>query len=87
MTVNDYHAEYPGKQVVHFSSYYQEENVANDFVVEQWNTQNRITHFLKARTAKNIQGTNHWILNDYYERWVGYPNDKLIENVTTLPKQ
>jgi lipopolysaccharide export system permease protein len=79
MTVNDYHAEYPGKQVVHFSSYYQEENVANDFVVEQWNTQNRITHFLKARTAKNIQGTNHWILNDYYERWVGYPNDKLIE--------
>ena len=79
MSVNDYHAEYPGNQVVYFSSYYQEDNLANDFVLEQWNDQNRITYFLKARTAENITGTNKWVLKDFYERQVGYPNDVVRE--------
>jgi lipopolysaccharide export system permease protein len=79
MSVNDYHAEYPGNQVVYFSSYYQEDNLANDFILEQWNDQNKITYFIKARTAENITGTNKWILKDYYERSVGYPNDKVRE--------
>ena len=79
MSVNDYHAEYPGNQVVYFSSYYQEDNLANDFVLEQWNDQNRITYFIKARTAENITGTNKWVLKDYYERRVGYPNDLVRE--------
>jgi len=79
MSVNDYHAEYPGSQVVYFSSYYQEDNLANDFVLEQWNDQNRITYFIKARTAENITGTNKWVLKDFYERRVGYPNDEVRE--------
>jgi lipopolysaccharide export system permease protein len=79
LSVNDYHAEYPGNQVVYFSSYYQEDNLVNDFVLEQWNDQNRITYFLKARTAENISGTTKWILKDFYERRVGYPNDEVKE--------
>lgn len=79
MSVSDYHAEYPGNQVVYFSSYYQEDKIVNDFVLEQWNSQHRLTYFLKARTAENIKGTNQWVLKDYYERFVGYPNDELRE--------
>lgn len=79
MSVSDYHAEYPGHQVVYFSSYYQEDNLANDFVLEQWNDQNRITYLIKARTAENESGTNKWTLTDYYERRVGYPNDLVTE--------
>ena len=79
MSISDYHAEYPGHQVVYFSSYYQEDNLANDFVLEQWNDQNRITYLIKARTAENESGTNKWILTDYYERRVGYPNDVVAE--------
>jgi len=79
MSVNDYHAEYPGNQVVYFSSYYQEDNLANDFVLEQWNDQNKLTYFIKARTAENVPGTNKWVLKDYYERRVGYPNDEVVE--------
>lgn len=79
MSVEDYHAEYPGNQVVYFSSYYSEKNLVNDFVLEQWDDKNRITYFLKARTAENIPGTNQWRLNDYFERHIGYPNDKVGE--------
>jgi lipopolysaccharide export system permease protein len=82
ISINDYHAEYPGHQVVYFSSYYQEDNLVNDFVLEQWNDQNRITNFIKARTAENVKGTNRWILKDYFERKVGYPNDVVVEGQT-----
>ena len=79
MSVTDYHAEYPGNQVVYFSSYYQEDNLANDFVLEKWKNETTIDYFLKARTAENVSGTNKWILRDYYERKVGYPIDKVTE--------
>ncbi|MCE2713395.1 MAG: LptF/LptG family permease [Flavobacteriia bacterium] len=79
MSVEDYHAEYPGNKVVYFSSFYEEEGLANDFVLEQWDKNNRIVYFLKARTAYNKMGTDQWRLTDYFERYVGYPNDSVIE--------
>lgn len=80
INVEDYHAEYPGHQVVYFSSYMSETNIVNDFVLEKWNSKNdKLVYFLKARTAQNITGTNKWRLNDYYERYVGYPNDSVVE--------
>jgi lipopolysaccharide export system permease protein len=81
INVEDYHAEYPGNQVVYFSSYYAEKNEVNDFTLEQWQGDS-IVYFIKARTAQNIEGTNKWKLNDYFERYIGYPNDQMIEGKT-----
>ncbi len=81
INVEDYHAEYPGNQVVYFSSYYAEKNEVNDFTLEQWQGDSLI-YFIKARTAQNIDGTNKWKLNDYFERYIGYPNDQMIEGKT-----
>jgi lipopolysaccharide export system permease protein len=78
--VEDYHAEYPGNQIVYFSSFYSDEEMINDFVIEQWDKENKkLISFLKARTAYNEPNTNNWKLTDYYIRKVGYPKDILIE--------
>jgi lipopolysaccharide export system permease protein len=80
MSVENYHAEYPGNQVVYFTTFYSEDNIINDFVLEQWDSKkNKIEYFIKARTAQNIPGTNKWKLNDYFERTIGYPNDIVHE--------
>lgn len=79
MHIEEYHAEFPNNEVVYFSSYGSEDNLINEFVVEKWNKEKKITHFLKARTAQNMIGTNKWVLTDYYERKIGYPNDQLIQ--------
>jgi lipopolysaccharide export system permease protein len=80
ISVVDYHAEFPGNQVVYFSNLNPENNVISDFVLEQWDAKNeKITYFVKARTIKNLPGTNKWKLTDYYERYIGYPNDKIKE--------
>jgi lipopolysaccharide export system permease protein len=42
---------------------------------------NTLSYVLIARTAENIEGTNKWILNDYYERFAGYPKDIIREGV------
>lgn len=77
INVEDYHAEYPGNQVVYFTSFIAEKNSVSDFVVEKWDAKNNLTHLLKARYASNVEGTNSWHLNDYYERRVAYPNDEI----------
>ncbi len=80
ISVENYHAEYPGNQVVYFSSFYSDENVINDLAVEQWDAKkSKILRFLKARTAYNLPGTNTWQLKDFYERRTGYPMDTLYE--------
>lgn len=87
MYVQNYHAEYPGNRVVYFSSYASDEGIINDFVLQQYDKDNKeLKYFLKARTASNTPGTNKWQLSDYYERYVGYyrmedstRNDRLIE--------
>ncbi len=76
--IENYHAEYPGNLSLNISSYDEEQNVANDLVLERFNSQNEEVYFLKARTAVNVEG-NKWKLNDYYERTVGDTND-IIHN-------
>lgn len=77
MQVDDYHAEFPGEQVVYFSNYTSESGIVHDFVVEQWNEKGEMVSFLKAKTAKNEPGSNKWVLNDYFERKTSYPKDDL----------
>jgi lipopolysaccharide export system permease protein len=78
MAVSNYHAEYPGEQIVYFSTFYSDENTLNDLVIEQWKD-NKMLRFTKARLATNLPGTNNWTLTDYYEREVSYPNDRITE--------
>ena len=78
MLVENYHAEYPGNQVVYFSNYSNTEGQVNDFVVQQWDDSNHAENFLKARTAKNIPGTNKWTLTDLYKKQHGFPKGSLI---------
>lgn len=77
MSVQDYHAEFPGGQVVYFRNYTAQTNLVYDFNLEQWDEKNQIRSYIKAGTAENISGTNNWVLHNYYERIVGYPNDKI----------
>jgi lipopolysaccharide export system permease protein len=76
--VENYHAEYPGNISLNLSSYVSEDNVVNDFVLEQTKDDGSQIYFLKARTAVNTPGTNKWKLNDFYERKVGDTNDIVI---------
>tara|TARA_B110000459_G_C16625267_1_gene504866 strand:+ start:6754 stop:7830 length:1077 start_codon:yes stop_codon:yes gene_type:complete len=79
MYILDYHAEFPGGQVVYFDSYMADKNRAEDFVLEQEGSDGELTYFLKARTAENKKGTNKWILKDYWSRRIGDANDVLVE--------
>ncbi len=79
LSVSNYFADFPGNQTVQFSSYTTEENLVQQFVLERFNDDNTLAYILVARTAQNELGTNKWHLQDYYERYVGYPQDKLSE--------
>lgn len=76
MYVDEYHAEYPGGQIVYFKSYDAVTERAMNFVMEQEDPSGLgITYFIKAESAENVEGTNKWILRNYYERYHGDTND------------
>jgi len=77
LDVSNYHAEFPGNQVVYFSSYTSSTGYANDFVIEQWNDDGKMISLLKAKSAKEEDGK--WTLNDCFVHEYGYPKDKIIE--------
>ncbi|MCO4813895.1 MAG: LptF/LptG family permease [Flavobacteriales bacterium] len=79
MSVSNYHAEYPGNEIVYFTSYNGANNVISNLVLEKSNDQGEIISFIKAGTAVNIPGSKKWTLNNWYERKVGYPNDILTQ--------
>ena len=62
MLVEDYHAEYPGNQLVYFSNYSNSEDQVHDLTIQTWNDSNQPVSFLKARLAKNYPQTNKWQL-------------------------
>ena len=80
MMVEDYHAEYPGNQIVYFSNYSNQEGEVKDLVIQLWNDSLQPTYFLKARKAKNIIGSNKWHLTDVYEKWLTFPKGKMIHS-------
>lgn len=88
MYVSEYHAEYPGGQIVYFKSYDPVSQRALNFRLEQEDPSGEgITYFINAESAENIEGTNKWILRNYYERVHGDTNDILrdgLEKDTTF---
>lgn len=73
----DYHAEYPNNEIVSFTNYNGGNNTITNFAIEKWNDKGELVSFLKAGTAINLPGSKEWVLNNYFERIVGYPNDKI----------
>ncbi|HIP32561.1 MAG TPA: YjgP/YjgQ family permease [Crocinitomicaceae bacterium] len=83
ISVQDYHAEFPNNEIVYFKSYNGENNTVTNFTIEKWNGKGELVSFIKAGSAVNIPGEKKWVLNNYYQRIVGYPNDKIIQGPTT----
>ena len=79
LSVSNYFADFPGNQTVQFGNYSSEENVVQQFILERFNKDNSLAYILVARTAENVEGTNKWILKDYYQRKIGYPKDLIEE--------
>lgn len=72
LVVEDYYAEFPGNELIHYSTYIAENNLINDLVIEKYNDNNQLVHFLKARTASYNEQTKKWELVDVFERNVEY---------------
>ncbi len=80
MYIQNYHAEFPGNQMVNFRSFASDDNVINDLVVQKWSkNKDSVVYFLKARNARYNGESGKWVLIDYYERTIGYPNDEINE--------
>jgi len=79
LNVTDYHAEYPGNQLVQFKNFDPESNAITGFVLQRFDKNDSLIYMISARVATNANGTFKWRLDDYYERYVGYPVDKLKE--------
>ncbi len=73
LVVEDYHAEFPGKQYVHFNNYVASTYSLNEFVIEKYNEKNELIRFIKARSAQSKPGSNKWHLIDSYERIITPP--------------
>lgn len=76
LLVENYHAEFPGNELIHYASYNSHENIINDFVIEKYDKYNRLIHFLKARTATVAHDSSNWHLVDVFERVINF-NDTL----------
>ncbi|MDG1658780.1 MAG: LptF/LptG family permease [Crocinitomicaceae bacterium] len=77
MEVSDYHAEYPGNQVVYFSSYSSSTGFANDFTVEQWDDKGNMLSLLHAKSAEENDGK--WTMHDCFIHHYGDPKDRIVE--------
>ena len=75
--VENYHAEFPGNQIVYFTSYVSDLNIVNDLRIENWSKEGKLVSFLSARNATNTLGTNNWKISNFYIRKTGYPNDRI----------
>ena len=79
ITVQDYHAEFPGNEAVYFKSYSASNHLIHNLVIEKWNDKGEIVSFINAEFAENKPGSYEWKLRNYYKREVGYPKDKIFE--------
>lgn len=81
ISVQDYHAEYPNNEIIYFKTYNGANNTITNLVLEKWNDKGELISFVKAGTAVNLPGSKEWTLNNYFERIVGTPNDKIYQGL------
>ncbi len=73
LVVENYNAEFPGHQFVHFGVYYASENKVTDFEIQQFDDNKQLIYYLKARYAIGTPGTRNWKLNDFYQKNIEAP--------------
>lgn len=73
LTVDNYHAELPNNEFVHFSTFIDEVKQVNDLEIQKFNEDGELIRFFKARSAKGTPGSKRWHLVDYYVRIVTPP--------------
>ncbi len=78
--VNDYHAQFPGDKTIYFDSYYSDEGIANDFVLEQRDENNKMLKLLRAKKAAYNDTTGVWIFTNYHIRT--YSSNTINEEIT-----
>lgn len=77
--VSNYFADFPNNETVQFHSFNTDDSLIQQFTLQRFHGSDSLACFLVAQTAKNKMGTNEWRLTNYFERWVGFPNDSIVE--------
>lgn len=72
LVVEDYYAEFPGNELMHYATYISSDNLISDLVIEKYDDKNRLIHFVKARSASYNEEAKKWTLTDAFERKVTY---------------
>lgn len=83
-SISNYYAEYPNNQIIYFDSYRSDLGRVLGFVLEQRNDNDEIVSLLRAKEARNEEGSFTWELKDYFIRYFGHPNDSIIVGGTGI---
>jgi len=75
LLVENYHAEFPNNEFVHFTYYNSQGHIINDFVIEKYDDNGNQIRFLKARIATGKPGSYKWTISDYWERRITMPKE------------
>lgn len=79
LNIENYQAEFPNNEFVHFTNYIDESKLVNELEIQKFNDSGDQIRFLKARTAAAKPGSRKWTLTDYYERIVTPPKEVVNE--------
>ncbi len=77
--IGNYFADFPDDRTIQFHSFNAQDSLVQQFILQQFHGKDSLAYLLVAQSAKNKLGTNEWRLTNYFERWVGYPNDSIVE--------
>lgn len=79
LVVENYQAEYPNNEFVHYDQYIAEGNLFSNFEILKFNKNDELIGYLRARNTMidTVKGT--WKLLDYFERRVTPPSSKKNE--------
>lgn len=87
LSVENFHAEFPGNEVVHYANYSSSDGLANDFNIEKFDDHGRMIYYMKARTASpDTAKPGLWHLTDVFERHIHY-NDSLANAKNEMDRQ
>ncbi len=71
--IENYQAEFPNNEFVHFTNYVADAKLVNELEIQKFNEDGELVRFLKVRSAIGVPGTTKWKLVDYFERIVTPP--------------
>ena len=80
--VSNYFADFPNDETVQFHSFNTDDSLIQQFTLQRFHKKDSLAYLLVAQTAKNTPRTKKWHLNNYFERWIGFPNDSIVEGVS-----